>query len=274
MKKSKIKRLNTSIDKLSKKSKNDKYKPVLAQYKKPRKYKGSNDSLSIINERKFLEKLLEIKYDKGCGLIFKDKKICPSGPWNNTELLSNENIDNVLKKIEILCPFFKPINFTMDDWQNNKETEVYKLAKNITYICELFRNNKKCIGFIMNTDDWDGPGIHWTAMFIDLRKEKDWYIEFFNSSSNKPSKNIENLIKNIVNNLCLCNAKPYDCTTHYINIVQKEHQKSETECGVYCLAYILCRCKGLTSNYFNHTMYGRWLDETMVYFREWFFSPY
>jgi len=195
------------------------------------------------------------------------------GPADSTQLLSNVDIDTILSQYEKLFPFFHAINFTMDDWDNKfgRNPEIVELGTNPLYVCNIIRNNKKCIGFIMNTDKWSGNGIHWTAMLIDFRNPANWNIEFFNSSGKPPSKSIKNLIDNIIDNLHLCNAKPIDCTINHINITKHEHQTSDTECGVYCLFYIYNRCKGISSKYFENDEYNRITDNSMISFRKYIF---
>ena len=123
----------------------------------------------------------------------------------------------------------------------------------------------------MNTDKWSGGGIHWTSIFVDLRMPENWCVEFFNSSGNKPSKNIKKLIENIINNLYLCNVKPYNCTVTHINITKHEHQLSETECGLYGLFFIYNRCRGISSKYFENNEYEKIYDNTMIQFRKYIF---
>lgn len=197
----------------------------------------------------------------------------PNGPANSTALLSNLDIDNVLLQFEMKFNNFKALHFTMDDWFNTSygEHDIAKLGNDPTYICNIIRNNKNCIGFIMNTDKWSGGGIHWTSMFIDMRDNNNWTIEFFNSSGNKPSKNIKKLIDNIINNLYLCNAKPYNCTVTHINITKHEHQLSDTECGLYGLFMIYNRCRGISSNFFENNEYEKIYDDTMIQFRKYVF---
>lgn len=197
----------------------------------------------------------------------------PDGPANSTALLSNLDIDSVLQKFELKFNNFKHLHFTMDDWYNTSygDHDIAKLGNDPSYICNIIRNNKNCIGFIMNTDKWSGMGIHWTSMFIDLRDNNNWTVEFFNSSGNPPSKNIKKLIDNIVHNLYLCNAKPYNCTVTHVNLTKKEHQLSDTECGLYGLFMIYNRCRGISHKYFEYNEYDKIYDDTMIQFRKYMF---
>ena len=197
------------------------------------------------------------------------------GPANNTNLLTNVNIDDVMEKYTLIHPNFHPIKFTMDDWFNiSGNKEIVLLGNDPSYICKLINNKdqkKNCIGFIMNTDKWSGRGIHWTALFCDLRNDDEWTIEFFNSSSNKPSRNIKILIDNIINNLYTCPSKPYECIVKNINISKNEHQLSNTECGPYSLFFILNRLNKQPIKYFEFNEYDKIYDDSMVEFRKYIF---
>jgi hypothetical protein len=197
----------------------------------------------------------------------------PSGPYNTVNLLNNVNIINVLKKYENIYHDFKALDFVMDNWQeSDKNNDIYKLVTDPSIACKLFRDGKKCIGFIMNTDTWDGGGLHWTSMFIDLRNDDVWTVEFFNSSSKPPSSNTRELIKSIVLNLSGCISKPDGCRVESLNMVKDEHQLSETECGVYCLFMIYNRCNKQDVKYFEFAEYDKISDESMVKFRSFIFS--
>lgn len=197
----------------------------------------------------------------------------PDGPATSNKLLSNVDIDSVLKQFELKFLNFKALSFTMDDWFNTSysDHDIAKLGSDPHYICNILRNNKTCIGFIINTDKWSGDGIHWTSIFVDMRDNKEWSVEFFNSSGNTPSKNIKKLIDNIVNNLYLCNSKPYDCTVTHINVAKNEHQLSDTECGLYGIFMIYNRCRGISLKYFENNEYEKIHDDTMTLFRKYIF---
>lgn len=197
----------------------------------------------------------------------------PDGPTDTT-LLSNVDIEKVLKQYEKKYTYFKSFGFTMDNWNATVtafNNDVKQLGEDPSIICSLLGNAKTCIGFIMNTDTWSGGGLHWTACFIDLRCTTRWQVEFFNSSSNKPSRDITNLMNKIVDNLYMCNSRHENTVIEFINVVKKEQQKTDTECGAYCLYYIYNRCKGVSHRYFEYVAYDRVLDETVNEFRKHIF---
>jgi len=193
------------------------------------------------------------------------------GPYNTKNLLNNSNIDNVLRSYEYIFHDFKHLSFTMDDWHNNKNTDIYKLCNEVEYVCSFLNSGKRTIGFILNTDIWAGKGTHWVCMFCDFRGEKTWYVDFFNSSGNNPSLNTKKLTNAIINNVNNCSIKPSDTVVSSRVLNNKNQQNSETECGLYSLYVIYCRCKNLSLDYFKNIDYERIKDNTMTEFRSYIF---
>jgi hypothetical protein len=223
---------------------------------------------------------LEHKLKKNMDKFFK-----PTGP-TNTDLFSNINIDNVLDHYELLYPNFYHINFIMDDWYNSpKSHELLQLLEENNacgYISKNENENeyddilnavkytkKNCMGFIMNTDRWSGGGKHWMACFIDMRNEKKWTIEFFNSSGNKMSKNFYKLFSKLKEKLEGC-SKGAD--VEIIQVTDEEHQiKSDNNCGSFACFYIYSRLKGESIEKFNGIDYDLIKDELIDEFRKYIF---
>ena len=78
-------------------------------------------------------------------------------------------------------------------------------------------------GYIMNTDNIDGPGVHWIALWMDSDR-----LEFMDSFGHSPeyygwSFNVPTLR----------------------NAVQFQSDQSIT-CGAYCLYFLYYRCRGFS----------------------------
>lgn len=83
--------------------------------------------------------------------------------------------------------------------------------------------------FIINYDGCDEPGSHWVAIFINTKKE----IEFFDSFGMLP------IYSSIVEKLdVFSNKKPT------FNLFR--FQGNSTVCGQYCLLYLLLKARGFT----------------------------
>jgi hypothetical protein len=95
---------------------------------------------------------------------------------------------------------------------------------------KLIKRGKRKIGMIFNLDPHYKEGSHWISLFIDLNKK---YIFFFDSTGDDAPKEIKKLIKRIV----LQAQKLKIHLDTYIN--QKQHQRSDTECGMYSLYMII-----------------------------------
>jgi hypothetical protein len=77
-------------------------------------------------------------------------------------------------------------------------------------------------GYVVNTDNIDGPGIHWIALWV-----KEESIEFMDSFGHKPSHY----------------GWSFSLPTLY-NIKPLQSRNSAA-CGAYCLYYLYYRCRGI-----------------------------
>lgn len=184
-------------------------------------------------------------------------RIKPEGPANSTRLLNNENIDNVLKKLTKRHDGFYHMNFQMIDfagekdssgeWVIKKGTKIYptQLGK-IDMAKDVISKEYKTFGVVMNTDVRTGGGIHWFSLFCDFRTNP-CTIEYFNSSGNKPVKQIQDWLIKTEENL-----KSAGHNAKVVVLSGMVHQKdSETECGLYSLYYIWNRLNGVPATNFQ-----------------------
>lgn len=154
------------------------------------------------------------------------------GPLDG-EWLSNENIYDVLGGWSIIHKKFYPIAYAMRDF------EKYPNDYELSYInpVEKVKEGFNCFGCVCNTDVHTGGGIHWVAIFIDLRDNDNWTAEFFNSTG-RPYREFIAGIEKIAKKLR--DAYP-DKTITSLNVTDAEHQESDSECGLYSLYYIYFR---------------------------------
>lgn len=200
----------------------------------------------------------------------------PEGPRNNNDWLSNEDIDSNLQ--DWACEFedFFPCPFAMidfddtnDDLNKYKLHEIYLGEKPKDTILGKMQVPCRTFGCAINSDVSSGKGIHWMALFVDMRpqnEEEPWTIEFFNSAANSPQDSInkwmdakkieleEYLKSNNKNNKVIL-AKVH----------KLEHQMSSTECGVYTLFYIRSRLENIPYTKFLQEVIP---DENMEDFRK------
>jgi Ulp1 family protease len=117
------------------------------------------------------------------------------------------------------------------------------------------------LGCVLNTDVSGGPGEHWTAIFIDF---KNGTVEYFDSAAQIPHKEFSDFIIETAHELTKLTSKKYTD----VLVTKIEHQKENTECGVYSLYYILSRLHGVKYSAFE---FKRVPDDMMVDFRKFLF---
>jgi hypothetical protein len=195
---------------------------------------------------------------RGCATescLFKEHKqvlterFKPEGPWQSTKWLSNKDIDDVLLQYSEKFPRFKHVEFQMRDFEKQggelARVNWPEVAKNYDFL-----------GCVLNTDLSSGSGEHWTPFFVDFRNGT---VEYFDSAGQPPLDEFVSFTVKVAHTLSKMGRK---FTDHCITKV--EHQKENTECGVYSLFYILSRLHGVSYKAFE---YKRVDDNMMVMFR-------
>jgi len=239
----------SSYKKMPDKKISDKLNPsILDQYKE--KLDCKEDSCVVYKLFKNDKEKLDVIYTT----YFK-----PQGPRNSVDLLSNIHIDEVLSRWVPNHPGFRHIKYHMIDF-NTMDTELSKY--NIVHSSTV----DKYMGVVLNTDVSSGRGKHWFCLFCDftLQHAETITIEYFNSSGNTMYPEIFAYCFVLKKKLQDANKK-----AEIITVSQVQHQKSKTECGVYCLYYIYSRLQGISHSAFKHTPIR---DEKMMEFRKVLFS--
>tara|TARA_B100001173_G_scaffold308827_2_gene319875 strand:- start:1926 stop:2957 length:1032 start_codon:yes stop_codon:yes gene_type:complete len=175
-------------------------------------------------------------------------------PW-----LSNYDIDGIIEQYEFKYKNFKflgstPIDFRQKKYGScilnifNDDDDKSKWLKNTNYKKEYCDYNptgykgKNIYGIVFNTDNHDGGGKHWMGLYINVEKE---IILFFDSAVTYAHLHPE--IISFVDNI----KKQYSnkkFTFKYNNI---QHQKSNSECGMYSIYFILTMLDADESKKYN-----------------------
>lgn len=178
---------------------------------------------------------------------------------NPYEWLSNHDIKKVMNQYEYEYPRFtfigpSPINY--DDINKEGRCVWEELC---SFSLSKYLSKKDHIGIVFNTDIHTGPGKHWVSLFINL-KEK--YIYYFDSGNELIPSYIKSLIKDIKKQ-----GKKHNMTIRFIRnrIV---HQKGNSECGMYCLYFIISLLTGKKPSYFEK----RISDEKVFSLRNEYFN--
>ena len=167
--------------------------------------------------------------------IIDDKVFAPDHPttWNKnpTEWLSNYDILNVLTQYETTFSDFKFIGPTPIDFASMEEGDcIWPELCNIN-LSDFISKKKNKIGIIFNLDKHDESGSHWVSMFLNIR---EGILFYFDSAANETPLEIINLINKI-----LKQANSLSLPMKYITNYPKQHQQSNTECGMYSLYFII-----------------------------------
>jgi hypothetical protein len=132
------------------------------------------------------------------------------------------------------------------------EDEVCKLD-----IGKEYTHGIRKIGIIFNLDPHDKPGSHWVALYCCMKRN---HIYYWDSYGEAPSREIVRLMERL---------QRYSTDTLksklHIKINKKRHQYKGTECGVYCLHFIIELLKGRT---FESITRKRISDEQMLKYRK------
>lgn len=204
----------------------------------------------------------ELKYEL-------NKTFAPEAPrsWslNPTEWLSSEDITNVMQQYEKSYKCFNFLGPSPIDYDSHKAYGecVWEELCNFN-LQEQINNNINKIGIIFNLDPHYKGGSHWVSMFINIKK--GWIMYFDSGGDPIPNQLMKFVNKVISQGVQLKNSIHFKFDQNY----PKEHQKYDTECGMYSLYFIIYMLKDKhTKEYFKtHTI----PDKKMEEFRKIFFN--
>ena len=181
---------------------------------------------------------------------------------NPMEWLNSEDINNVMNQYENCYSDFDFIGPSPIDYDTRKHKgecvwdELCNFDLNST-----IKKGKKKVGIIFNLDPHYKGGSHWVSLFINIPMQT---ILYFDSTGETIPKQIRKFVNNVIEQSNLLN-KPMKLT---VNTLQ--HQKKNTECGMYSLFFIIKMITLNTPVLFNK----RISDEEIFKFRKKYFTLY
>ena len=116
------------------------------------------------------------------------------------------------------------------------------------------------IGVIFNLDTHTQPGSHWVALFIDCLKRKIYYFDSYGDDIPEQINKFSEEIKQQSENF----GEKYEKI-----ISKKRHQYGNSECGMYCLYFIIQMLQGTPHSTFETI---RIPDSKMVKMRKEYFN--
>jgi len=171
-----------------------------------------------------------------------DTNFKPVGPvdWS---LFNNFVEDNVMIHLHKYDPTFIGLDVNLMDFEDyggsltklsfRDDGVYYKGAKYLSFGCVL--NTMKKSGDLTRIG-------HWVAVFGDFRNPASRTIEYFNSSGRSAPAEMWSWMDKSAKSCKNCIA---------VNVTNIQHQKSDTECGIYSVYFITARVCGITYKKFR-----------------------
>lgn len=209
----------------------------------------------------------------------------PKGPTKKNAWLSTSDIDKVMEQYHEKYHNFMYLGTVPSDFER-----IPILNFRDMNFDSILKSGKSKLGMVINLDEHTEGGSHWVALYIDLKKN---IVYFFDSFGKKPIRNIKKFINRVVKYMYkkifgtnmpikyLDKAlKKYERLSKPVQEALKkvdirfntiQHQKANTECGVYSINFILRILKG---DSFDEIVNNPVSDNEMEECREKYFSNY
>lgn len=176
----------------------------------------------------------------------------PKGPTKKYEWLSTTHINEVINQYMNVHKDFLFLGAVPYDFDDIPLLGI----KNINFK-ELENKGKYRLGMVINLDEHYKSGSHWVALFTDLKKNQ---VYFFDSVGKPPGKRIRKLINRIIKyfykrkfnkELNINEIIKYKNTDEisknfHVDYNNIQHQKDDSECGVYSINAILSLIDGIS----------------------------
>jgi len=181
----------------------------------------------------------------------------PEGPQGKFDWLSTFDINYALAQYENKYPEFRFLGAVPIDFNDLNGLPFKTLDFN-----ELYNSGKTKIGVVFNLDEHDKGGSHWVSLYADLDKGQ---IYFSDSYGIKPERRIVAFMDKIDKYL----TTERGISKPDVRYNKTQHQKGNSECGVYSINFILRLLKGKS---FDHLTQKRITDESvnqcrLIYFK-------
>lgn len=234
------------------------YKKHLVEMMKERMKKYKCDTQTCWLTLPFFKKLSDLQRTKK----LHKYTFRPVGPKNTNEWLNTYNINHVFEQYEKFYPDFQFMGANPRDFDDLPATRI----KDLDYR-QLLKKGIDKIGFVFNLDRHDESGSHWVSMFVDLKKHQ---IYFFDSVGHQPEREFVVLMNRIRNFMKHQEEKSGGDYHHKIDMRHniKQHQRGNSECGVYAISFILRMLDGET---FDEIISERITDEEIKLCRKEYF---
>lgn len=179
--------------------------------------------------------------------------------------LSDLDISRVMRQYEIVNKSFVFIGPTPIDYDVcNKEINEWVWPELKHFKLEKYLKKepvRKTIGIVFNLDNHKGRGTHWVSLFINIKESKIFY---FDSNGHSIPSNIKKLT-NIIKDQGKKHNLNFTLSMNYPN----EHQKKNSECGVYVIYFMINMLEHNNWSKFKHDKIS---DDEIHEYRNIYFS--
>jgi hypothetical protein len=183
---------------------------------------------------------------------------------NPNEWLSRIDISKVMKQYEKKYKDFEFIGPSPIDYDSQLAYGecVWEELCNFN-IEKLIKKGIVKIGVIFNLDPHYKGGSHWVSLFIDVKSKMIYYFDSVGEKIPRQIKKFANKVKK--------QGTVIDIDFKIDEIYPHEHQKSDTECGIYSLYFITTMIKSVSAwnKMFKN---GKVPDEKMEKYRKIYFN--
>jgi len=216
------------------------------------------------NEACWIKKIMNAEPE-----VVAEDTFAPEAPtsWNRDpdEWLTSDDIEKVMRQYEDKHPAFEFLGPSPSDYAAPKMAGVCVWEELCNFNLKKYvESGTQQIGVVFNTDPHTEDGSHWVSIFINFRGNEN-YIFFFDSTGWRPQKEIREFIQNVTQQGTALGIR----FKYYEN--RKQHQKRNTECGMYCLFMIVNLIEGTRTP--QDFMRGdRIPDSHMLEFRNEYFN--
>jgi hypothetical protein len=160
----------------------------------------------------------------------------------HTEWLSSLDIEKVLEQYDDEFPEFKFMGAVPIDFNKRITDSGQCVSNNMCNfnIRKLKKQGKTKIGIVFNLDEHNKSGSHWIAMYLDLSRRD---LGYWDSYAYQPPQEVKDFIERVQNQA----RKYWKCQfREYINTTR--HQYKNSECGMYCINFIVQLLEGQSYN--------------------------
>jgi len=150
--------------------------------------------------------------------------------------LSNFDIEAVLKQYEQAYPEFKLLGPTVLDYDTRLD-DGQCVDEDLCHFSldRWIKQGKTKLAISFNLSKHDEPGTHWTTMFVDVPNK---FVYYYDSALNPVPAQIDKFKKLILRQ---GNGLKFHKNNH-------QHQKTNTECGMYSLFFTIVMLTGKVSS--------------------------